>query len=498
MAEAVRVLIVEDNEDHASLESEFLKLAGSFDVDIAPSLGDLWERLAAESYHVVLLDHNLPDGTGLEALPEVAARGYQVPVVMVTGRGDERVAAQAIQRGAVDYVVKGNDYLRTLPALVHKAIRHHKIMVSAQESLRQIRYQSLLLDNVHDAVVVWDLNGRITFWNHAADELFGSAVSGQVGHPVAAYFAAFSPAVDAAADEAVGNDLERQVRGPESTVIWISSRVTALNDERGQRIGYMDVCRDITARKGLEAQIQATQLQLTQAARLSAIGELASGVAHQISNPLTGVIGEAQILLRELPPDHPARESAEAIERAGWRAQAVVKRLMEFSRPGTGTLGPRSVNETIEHALMLVQAHHRWIGFNLQVELAPNMPPVHGSARQMEDLWINLLLAARDTATGEGARCLCVRSVLDEPATIRVSVRVDGVTLPPERLASMFEPNLLEPVHGLGQGLALAICREIVRQHQGSISATSDAEHGTTFNVLLPAQADGAAEPPTL
>ena len=100
--------------------------------------------------------------------------------------------------------------------------------------------------------------------------------------------------------------------------------------------------------------MQAAQSQLIQSARMATIGEVASGVAHQIYNPLTTIIADAQILLRSLAEDHPGRESAEAIEQAGWRLQQVVQRLMEFSRPAGETLEPVSVIQTIQSAISLV------------------------------------------------------------------------------------------------------------------------------------------------
>jgi len=212
MAEPLRVLIVEDNDDHARLAVEVLHTEGLFSTEVASSIEEMWNQLAARSYDVALLDYYLPDGTGLQALQEISARGYRVPVIMVTGRGDERVAAQAIQSGAIDYLVKSGDYLYTLPALVRKAVRTHQLMLSAQRSLEQIRYQAMLLDNVRDAVVVWDVEGRITFWNRAAERLFGWSAAGQMGKSVSAYRSAFDPPLELPPDEAAGSDLEVERR----------------------------------------------------------------------------------------------------------------------------------------------------------------------------------------------------------------------------------------------------------------------------------------------
>lgn len=504
MPEPTRVLVVDDNEDHARLASEFLQMSGAFIVRTAQGMQEMWNILGAEKQDVVLLDYNLPDGNGLEALAQFPAHNQRVPVVMVTGRGDERVAAQAIQRGAIDYLVKSGDYLRMLPALVEKAVRTHKLILSAQQSLEQISYQAVLLNNVLDAVVVWNLAGRITFWNRAAERLFGRSAGERLDRPAAnCYWPAFNPPIETLPPEMNLVDVERRYQLQPGREIWVSSNLTTLHDANGSPLGYMDVSRDITARKRLEAQVQAAQAQLAQAARLAAIGELASGVAHQISNPLTTVIAEAQILLRALEADSPARESAEAIEQAGWRAQGAVQRLLDFSRPASTLQETLSINETIQHALTLVGSQIEVAGVTLQLELAPNLPVIHGNARQMEDLWVNLLLMARDATSDGRPHRILVRSgpakaaeaILGAPRSVQVEVNDDGETIPAAQLASIFEPVFTGPTAGRGTGLELSICREIVRQHQGQIIAASAPAQGTTFTVILPASAGSLTAP---
>lgn len=484
--EPIRVLIVDDNADHAQLATEFLRLSGDYAVTVAAALEQMWARLAGGSYDVALLDYNLPDGNGLDALPEIARRGYQLPIVMVTGRGDERVAAQAIQRGAVDYLVKGGDYLRMLPPLVDKAVRTHQLLQSAQRSLEQIRYQAFLLDNVRDAVVVWDLEGRLTFWNRAAERLFGWTAAECLGRPIQMYLSAFEPAVELPGLSATLLDVERRFCAADRE-LWVSSTLTPLNHGHGLA-GYMDVARDITARKQLEAQVRAAHFQLAEASRLTAIGELASGIAHQINNPLTTIIAEAQLLQKEASGANGWRDAVAAIEQAGWRAQHSVQRLMEFSRPAAHTLEPVSVNDTIQHAVLLVGAQLETHEVCVRVELAEGLPPVFGSTRQLEDLWVNLLLQARDATADGGPHLVRIKSRLNPAGEVCVTVADDGEPIAPEQLAYVFEPDFVGFLQRRGAGLGLSLCREIVRQHQGRLSVDSTPQLGTTFTICLPVE----------
>jgi len=196
-----RVLIVDDDFAQAEMVSEFLRISGYTHIDHVPDVRSVWHYLANSNtagrpYDIILLDYKLPDGTGLDILDEMARRGYRIPAVMITGQGNERIAVQAIQHGAADYLLKGGEYLITLPALIHKTIQAHHLKISIERTQEQIRYQALLLNNVRDAVVVWDMSGLITYWNPAATSLFGWSAEERLGRPVAQiYLSSFSPPI---------------------------------------------------------------------------------------------------------------------------------------------------------------------------------------------------------------------------------------------------------------------------------------------------------------
>lgn len=622
-----QVLIVDDDLAQAEMVTEFLRLAGYQDLDHAASIRELHRRLDRQAYDLVLLDYKLPDGTGLEALDQMAQRGDAPPVVMVTGQGNERIAVQAIQRGAADYLLKSGDYVITLPALIHKTVQAHQLKLSIQRTQEQIHYQALLLNNVRDAVVVWDNAGQITYWSPAAETLYGWKADERLGRPVAPfYLATFVPPVTQRESDLSNPYVVRRYTHRDGHVIWVSSRITALRDSQNpdSLLGYMDVShditrsieaeqalresearyraivedyqtelicrfkpsgmltfvnevycryfgksrdelmgmnflyfipeaerprliqhlstfnpnravgalehqvslpgqglrwlqrtdraifdergkifefqsvgRDITDRKRMEAQIQAAQFHLVQAARLATIGEIASGVAHQIYNPLTTIIADAQILRRNLPPaqagsDSVVAESAAAIEQAGWRLQQVIQRLMEFSRPANEDLAPLSVNETVQSAIALVHTSLESLGCRLELALGQNLPAVRGNPNQLESLWVNLLLLARDGLSArppEGGEALIrVASEAGPHNTVIVEVSDNGLPIPEEQLMLIFEPNFVGPTTGRGTGMELSICREIVRQHNGQISAESYSGRDTILRVSFPAE----------
>jgi PAS domain S-box-containing protein len=358
-----------------------------------------------------------------------------------------------------------------------------------KSSLEQIRYQALLLNNVRDAVVVWEPGGAITYMNPAAQFLFGWGQDDWRGMPVAIYLNSFVPPVLEPRREGTGGlRRERQFVRPGRPPIWVSSHVYALRDPGISRllIGYMDVCRDITENKEMEARMQVVQTRLIHAARLAAIGELASGVAHQVNNPLTTIIAEAQILLNALPPDHPARESASAIEAAGWRVQKAVQRLLDFSQPAADMIEVLDVNETVVSALDLVGDQIRAGGAHLQVELAAGLPRIQGNVRLLVELWLNLLMLAHWSSVDDQSHEIKIRSLAAPENTVWVEVSDNGAPAHQGRAGTLFDPVIAQTPYGRGTGVELALCREIVRKHGGQITAECSSNGVTILRVALP------------
>jgi PAS domain S-box-containing protein len=495
-----RVLLVDDDVNYSSLVKDVLGFAENYSLDRAANLREMWSMLDRNPYDALLLDYSFPDGSGLDALNRITEQKRRIPVIIVTGRGDERVAAQAIQQGATDYLVKSPETVFELPVLISKAVRNYAYQIERIRSLEKIRYQALLLDNVRDAVVVWDAGGKITYWNPAAERLYGWPAAQMIGREAGeAYGPIFTPPpLPVSAASSSPEEVERRAKTNRGETIWIGSRITELRDEfaGGAYLGFIDVTRDITTRKKAEEQIQAAQSSLVESARLAALGELASGVAHQINNPLTAIIAEAQLLGRRLASDSPEKESTAIIEQAGWKAQQAVQDLLEFSRANPDTLQSVSVNETIRKAVRMVGAPIQAGGGGLEIRLAEDLPPVPGYPVRLEDLWVNLLLLARDAIADGQPHRIFIRSSAYGKGVL-VEVGDDGQEIPAHEMESLFEPHFAGAVAGRGNGMEFSICREIVRQHGGQIRATSSVDSGTIVAVELPTEVgNGSGEYP--
>jgi signal transduction histidine kinase len=237
--------------------------------------------------------------------------------------------------------------------------------------------------------------------------------------------------------------------------------------------------------------LKQAQASLVQAARLSTMGQLAAVVAHQINNPLTTVMVDSELILEDLPPDSPLRDSVLAIRRAGLRAHAVVKRLLSTARrnePGE-EMEWIEVNQTIHNTLELVTTHIERAKVTIEIDLDESAPAyTRASPGHLEDVWLNLLLNGRDALSDRpGARL----SILSRrtPDYIEVAVQDNGPGIPPESLDMLFEPFFTTKPLGEGTGLGLYICKQVIDQCQGKITVESVLNRGTVFHIVLPTRA---------
>ncbi len=381
--------------------------------------------------------------------------------------------------------------LRTVGEIIVNALIQKWAAQDLKES--EARYRAVVDDHQTEIICRFFQDATLTFVNQPFCRSFGKDRKDMIG----ANFLEILPPEEREKMQAELNTLtiESPVGISEHPVLlpggklrfheWITR---AIYNSQGKFVEYQAVGRDVTERKEMEARMQAAQAQLAQQSRLAAIGQLASGIAHQIYNPLTTVIAEAQLLSGEMATTDQARESLGAIIQAGWRATTVVQKLQEFSQPSPDTLERLSINQTLEDALLLVRGHIERSGVRLQVDLEDNLPPVRANARQLEDLWVNLLLAARMGKADGELKTLSVRSFRGDGPQVVVEVRDDAGEIPPGALDNIFDPSLDSPASGRGSGFELSICREIVRQNRGMISACSN-QMGTTFRIELPREA---------
>ena len=240
-------------------------------------------------------------------------------------------------------------------------------------------------------------------------------------------------------------------------------------------------------------QLGEAQRQLTQADKLASVGRLAAGVAHEINNPLTGVLTYASFLQKRSGGDPETQRDLEVIVRETKRCREIVRGLLDFARQSPPERRPTDLNEVVRHGVAIVMNQLAIDRVALQLDLAPDLPPVPADANQIQQVVVNLLINAAD-AIGERGGAIQVRTrAVDERAELIVEDSGQGISR--EAIDHLFEP-FFTTKGTRGTGLGLAVTWRIVESHGGGIQVESEVGHGTRFTVRLPYAAEVRVEQP--
>jgi two-component system NtrC family sensor kinase len=248
-------------------------------------------------------------------------------------------------------------------------------------------------------------------------------------------------------------------------------------DEMGCISQVILVERDLTERHRME-------LMVSQSEKMAAVGQLAAGFAHEIYNPLTVVLANSQILMREIPAEDDWRDLLKRINNAGEQALETVRNLLDFARMETLDLQPTDVNSTIEKALAL--ADHLARAENIRIVFSPHtdLPLLPASASNLQSVWFNLILNSFDAIEPETGLIEITTALENQNIVVRITDNGRGI--PRERIPRIFDPFYTTKEPGRGTGLGLSICHRIVKQHGGMIEASSTENNGSVFTVRLP------------
>jgi len=264
---------------------------------------------------------------------------------------------------------------------------------------------------------------------------------------------------------------------------------TPIKDENGNVIGILGVFSDITKCKRAEEREKQLQHELNVASRLASIGEMASGIAHEINNPLTGVIGFAQLLMsRDIPDD--MRDDLEVINNEAQRVAKIVGSLLTFAHQREPMQEYVDINDITSKVLELRSYHMKVNNIQVVTQLAPDLPPTMADGNQLQQVFLNIILnAEQEMIKAHNGGKLSVKTE-KIGSSIRVSFADNGHGISKENLDKMFNPFFTTRDVGDGTGLGLSICHGIVTAHNGRIYAESELGKGATFVVELPIVAD--------
>lgn len=253
----------------------------------------------------------------------------------------------------------------------------------------------------------------------------------------------------------------------------------------GETIGIQIIADDITERKEAEERERQLQQELNLASRLATVGQMASGIAHEINNPLTGVIGFSGLLLKKDLPDD-IRKCVNVIYEGGKRVASIIDRMLTFARQYKPERTSININEIIETTLAMRAYEMKSSNIKVTTKFAADIPLTFADAGQLQQVFLNIILNAEmemRLAHGKGTLTVKTERINN---TLRVSFKDDGLGIPKENMGRLFDPFFTTRDPNKGTGLGLSICYSIVTQHGGKIYARSRLGKGATFFVELP------------
>jgi len=354
--------------------------------------------------------------------------------------------------------------------------------VKVQERTREIEetktYLENLLENANDVIYTLDLDQRFTYVNSKV-ESWGYRKEDLIGRPYLSLMSKrhrgkrLRTTLDIGTKQAYEVEILNKTGEPRNALVSVSP----LRDNSGQIVGVLGIARDITEKKRLEQQV-------LNAEKLASIGKLAAGVAHEINNPLGGILNCLYNLRKKSVSLDRATEYLASMEEGLRRVQKIVRQLLDFSQQHDPELTPTEVNAIIERVLTLTSYAFEGTRVRLHRELGHELPPLLADRHMLEQVLMNLILNAVQAIRGEGV--VTVRSGHDGP-WCTIEVEDTGSGIPPDVLPKIFDPFFTTKGQGEGTGLGLSVSLGIVERHGGEIAVKSQVGHGTTFIVRLPA-----------
>ncbi len=369
-----------------------------------------------------------------------------------------------------------------------KHIQMERELLSANSFLNNIIKSSA------DGIVVSDLQAKILIFNDSAERILGYGADELVGVPGSLY-KLVSPEIARENMRGMRNTEHGPPRKLTSTRKTLLSKngeevpsnfSAAIICEGGREIGTVGIFSDLREHLRMRKELEETRMQLTQAEKIASIGRLAAGIAHEINNPLSGILIFADILMRDLcAPDTQQHEDLQEIINQTMRCKEIVARLLEFSRESVNQRFNYDINPVIQRSVELLTHQALFHNVKFVFDLQADIPAMIGDAGQLQQVFINLIINAGTAMNGRGKMTITSRF---DPVFDKVTLQFEdtGPGIRDEIISKVFEPFFTTKGPGEGTGLGLSVAYGIIQQHGGSMSVRNVPSGGALFTVVLP------------
>jgi two-component system NtrC family sensor kinase len=374
------------------------------------------------------------------------------------------------------------ELVQTIAGYVAVALDNAQLYTSLEQKALEIArlkdFSENIVESLNVGVLAVDLGGMVESWNTRMEQLFGVSRQEAVGHQLRALLP------DELASEIASRRDEEQITGiykqrlhHQGKLLTLNVSITPLVSKSGDRIGRLMLFDDVTQRERMEEQMSQTE-------KLTSLGLLAAGVAHEVNTPLAVISNYIQMLAKQMPEGDPRQGIIDKIVKQTFRASEIVNNLLNFSRTSATELADIDVNRVVEETLSLVAHPLKTSQIQVVKQLGETLPAVRGSANKLQQVFLNLFLNARDAMPGGGM--LEVRTTAHN-GSVEVEVADTGAGIPREHIHRIFDPFFTTKANGRGTGLGLSVSYGIIKEHAGKIDVRSTPGKGTSFHVEFPA-----------
>lgn len=486
MKENRRVLVVDDENLILKIISDILLKEG-YDVRTAFNCEKALQLLKEDSFHVILTDIRMPEKNGIDLLEEVRTFNPDIPVIIMTGFASLVTAVEAVRYGAFDYLTKPLDYNK-LKSVIKHAVDKYELVSENKRLLKELKELNAtlelkvrernrdlenILSSTHESIMTTDRDLTIKSANPKTVEIFGEDCIGRkLGDIIQGInFDSIVPQILSRSSYTTKHELRHGDR-------FLEISLSPLVDFETQEIfGVIAVTEDITEKKKLEAQI-------IQSTKMSAVGQLAAGIAHEFNNILTGIIGYTSFAMSRTSIDQ-VRRDLKIVEKASSRAVEIVNKLLSFSRQKEERFQLASIDEVIEDTLALIE--HTFQSDKIRIlRHYGKIPPIRMNVGEMQQVILNLAINSKH-AMPEGGMIAINTELKDD--YVKIDFSDTGIGIPKENLPRIFEPFFTtkgKDGSKAGTGLGLSVVYAIIERHGGRIELTSEVGKGTTFTIWLP------------
>jgi PAS domain S-box-containing protein len=528
--EPIRILLVEDNPGDAGLVKEMLEDTTTVQFELIHSdrLKTALALLSKESFDIILLDLSLPDGYGLDTVIQMHVARPEIPIAVMSGLGDEELAIKALHEGAQDYLVKG----RVDSDLLIRSVRYAIERKQSEEALRkaydelerrvQERTEELVLTN--DALLAeiaerkktekalqkseaslaeaqriarlgnwdWDIQTNKFLWSDETYRIFGLTPQ-EFGATYDDFLTLVHPEdreyVRRAVQDALTGKtytIEHRIMLTDGTMRFVYEQGEISFSESGEPTRMLGIVQDITDKKEKE-------MQLIMSERLAALGQMASGIAHEINNPLATIAACAEGLLNRTKKGQMNPELFEnylkIIDEEVQRCKGITTSMLSFVRKAAYEKKNVDLNHILDKTLELIGFQGRLKDVEVIKQYRGKLT-TRGSEGELQQVFLAIVTNALDAMEDKGSLEFATWISPDGPTgrqtTIYIKISDTGPGIPPELTAKIFDPFFTTKADKGGTGLGLSIAHKIIKDHKGSIVVTSERGKGATFTITLP------------